>query len=115
MKSTYGLRYDYSYVNERFICISLSWKTCFLNALKIRIAKWRPTSDRSNQAIFYFDVRTKEEAEIILDKFKDFDFKKLEDRFDSLFDKEANGKNTGELHKWNEKIIPLLRSEFPLK
>ena len=56
--STYGLRNDWSYKGEEFISVGLTWKLGVSNidALKIRIAKWKPKYDRSNQAIFYFGL-----------------------------------------------------------
>lgn len=112
--STYGLRNDWSYKGEKFKNIALTWKLGVSNieALKIRIAR-KPKYDRSNQAIFYFDVKTENEAIEILKKFEKFNFKKLEKRFDDLFEKDSvRMKNTGDTEKWLLKIIPVLRSEF---
>lgn len=113
--STYGLKNNWSYKGEKFKNIALTWKlgVSRIEALKIRIANWKPKYDRSNQAIFYFDVRTEKEANEILKKFEKFNFKKLEKRFDDLFDKDSvRTKNTGDTDKWLLKIIPVLRSEF---
>lgn len=113
--STYGLKNDWSYKGEKFKNIALTWKlgVSRIEALKIRIANWKPKYDRSNQAIFYFDVKTEKEANEILEKFEKFNFKKLEKRFDDLFEKDSvRIKNTGDTNKWLLKIIPVLRSEF---
>lgn len=113
--STYGLKNDWSYRGEKFKNIALTWKlgVCRIEALKIRIANWKPKYDRSNQAIFYFDVKTEKEANEILKKFEKFNFKKLEKRFDDLFENDSvRIKNTGDTEKWLLKIIPVLRSEF---
>jgi len=113
--STYGFKKDWSYRGEEFYFIPLTWKLGVSNieALKIRISKWKPKFDRENQAIFYFDVETKEEAKLVLDKFKAFNFKKLEDKFDSIFnDENVRLKNSGETKEWLLNVIPLLRTEF---
>ena len=113
--SSYGLKNDWSYKSEKFKCIPLTWKlgVSRIEALKIRIANWKPKQDRSNQAIFYFDVQTEEAAIKLLKNFEKFDFKQLEDRFDKWFDKDrVNLKNTGDTQKWLLDIIPVLRSEF---
>jgi len=113
--STYGLKNDWSYQGEKFKNIALTWKlgVCSIGALKIRIANWKPKYDRRNQAIFYFDVKTEKEANEILKKFEKFNFKKLEKRFDDLFEKDSvRIKNTGDTEEWLLKIIPVLRSEF---
>ena len=93
----------------------MTWKlgVSRIEALKIRIANWKPKYDRSSQAIFYFDVKTKEEAYQILKKFESFDFVKLENRFDELYDSNrTNLINTGETQKWLSQIIPSLRLDF---
>ena len=113
--STYALKNDWSYKGEKFKNIALTWKlgVSRIEALKIRIANWKPKYDRSNQAIFYFDVKTEKEAIEILKKFEKFNFKKLEKRFDEWFDKDCvRMKNTGDTQKWLLEIIPVLRSEF---
>ena len=115
--SYYVLKTDWSYYNETFKEISLTWKlgVSSIEALKIRIATWKPKYNRSNQAIFYFDVQTEEQAHEILMKFKKFNFKKLQDRFNELFEKEnIRMKNTGETQIWLLKIIPILRTEFKI-
>lgn len=113
--STYGLKNDWSYRGEKFKYIPLTWKlgVSRIEALKIRIASWKPKNDRSNQSIFYFDVKTEAEALQILKKFENVDFKKLENRFDEWFDKDCvRIKNTGETQKWLSDVITVLRSEF---
>ena len=113
--STYGLKNDWSYKGEKFKNIALTWKLGVSNiyALKIRIANWKPKYDRSNQAIFYFDVKTEDESIEILKSFEKFNFKKLEKRFDNWFDKDlVRIKNTGDTQKWLSQIIPVLRAEF---
>ena len=115
VKSTYGIKFDWSYKGEDFWYIPLTWKlgVSRIEALKIRIAKWTPKSNRSNQAIFYYDVKTKDEASVILSKFIDFNFKKLENRFDKLYENDrCNIKCTGDTQKWLNEIIPMLRKEF---
>ena len=115
--STYGLSDSWSYKSEKFKYIPLSWKmgVSRIEALKIRIASWKPRYDRSGQAIFYFDVKTKHEAKLILWKFAKFNFKKLEKRFDELFEKDkVRIKNTGDTGIWLTKIMPILRAEFAL-
>lgn len=114
-KSTYGLRSEWSYRGEEFKIISLSYKlgVSRIEALKIRIAKWKPKTNRNNQAIFYFDVETHLQAQEILKRFIDFDFKKLEKRFDSIFELDnVRIKNTGETQEWLSILIPKLRSKF---
>lgn len=112
LNSTYGIRSDWSYKTEEFLYVSISWRT-HVCALKIRIAQWRPKSDRSNQAIFYYDVNTRNEAYDIVKQFEQFNFKKLEQRFDDLFIA-ARGwmLNTGDTDKLLKEIIPVLRKEF---
>lgn len=113
--STYGLKNDWSYKGEKFKYIPLTWKlgVSRIEALKIRIANWKPKHDRSNQAIFYFDVESEQEAKCILKNFDGFNFKKLETRFDEWFDKDCvRMKNTGDTREWLLKVIPILRSEF---
>ena len=113
--STYGLKNDWSYKGEKFKNIPLTWKlgVSRIEALKIRIANWKPKYYRGNQAIFYFDVKTEVEANEILKRFEKFNFKKLEKRFDELFEKDSiRMKNTGDTEKWLLKIIPMLRAEF---
>ena len=115
--STYGVSEDWSYRGENFFIIPLTWKlgVSRIEALKIRIANWKPRYDRSCQAIFYFDVKTEEQAFVILEKFRRFNFKKLEKRFDLLFDKDlVRRKNTGDTGKWLKVVIQTLRKEFKL-
>lgn len=114
-KSTYGLNSGWSYKSEVFRFIPISWRlgVCSIDALKIRIANWTPREDRTASSIFYFDVRTFEEAKIILDSFKGFNFKKLERRFENLYERDSVlGKNTGETRDWLKEIVPVLREEF---
>ena len=116
--STYGLRINHSLQGETFYIIPLTWKLGYSNIdiLKIRIAQWKPKGDRTNQALFYFDVDSIEKVDEILHRFNDFEFKVIEERFDVLFDQNnVRQKNTGEIGKWLLCIIPLLRNEFKLK
>jgi len=115
LNSTHGINTDWSYKAEEFLYVPISWRT-HLCALKIRIARWRPRQDRSNQAIFYYDVNTRNEAYAIIKQFETFNFKKLENRFDELFVATKGWMmNTGETSKWLLEIIPLLRKEFIIK
>lgn len=111
-KSTYGPSTDFSYVGERFFYIPISWKS-HLKILYIRIAKWKPREDRSNRAVFYFDVENQDQADEIVNTFKSFDFKEIEKRFDDLWcENHAQLKNTGERRDFISEILPILRSEF---
>lgn len=113
--STYGLKRDWSFRAEEFYYIPLTWKlgVSRIEALKIRISKWYPKENRSNQAIFYFNAESKEGANEVLKQFQDFDFKALEKRFDELFDStRMYRKCTGDTQKWLLEIIPQLRKEF---
>ena len=115
LKSTYGLNKDFSFKSEVFYYVPLTWKlgVCGIEALKIRVASWKPKWDRSNQSIFYFDVKTEAEAIDIINKYKSFNFVKLENRFDKLYElNSVRIKNTGETSKWLSEIIPILRNEF---
>lgn len=115
--STYGLKCDWSYRREKFKSIALTWKlgVSRIEALKIRIGDWKPKHDRSNQAVFYFDVETENEADEILEKFEKFDFRELENRFDEWFDRDCvRMRNTGDTQKWLSQVVPTLRSEFSL-
>lgn len=114
LNSTYRIRSDWSYKAEEFLCVSISWRT-HVCALKIRIAKWRPKSDRSNQAIFYHDVDTRNEAYDIIKQFEKFNFKKLEKRFEELFAASKGWMlNTGDTDKLLKEIIQILRKEYSL-
>jgi len=113
--STYGIRVDRSYRSEKFKYVPLTWKlgVCRIEALKIRIATWKPKQDRSYQSVFYFDVETESEANKILADFKSFNFKKLEGMFDQMFnDDNVRLMNTGDTINWLLKAIPMLRLEF---
>ncbi len=112
--STYGVHLDWSFVGEEFYSVSMHWR-CRLPILKIRIANWKPKHDRSNGALFYYDVKTKQEALDILNKYKDFNFKEIEDWYDEYWIKSNIGYTTGILHKWwNDVIIPEGRIKFQL-
>lgn len=116
-KTTYGVKRDWSYRGEIFYYIPLTWKlgVSRIEAIKIRIARWKPKWDRSNQSIFYFDVESEEQAANILNRFEKFNFKKLENRFDKLFEKDkVKTKNTGDTSKWILEILPILRTEFSI-
>ncbi len=114
--STYGLQTDWSYQNELFWYISLSWR-CSVRILKIRSAPWKPKNDRSDEAIFYYDVTSDKEANAILDTYRDYDFKAIENLFEDLwkrdnFDNKGHF-NTGERIKWFRDIfLPLARAKF---
>jgi len=113
--STWGLKRDWSYRGEEFIYIPLTWKLGVSNieALKIRIAKWRPKYNRSNQALIYYEVNTQEQAQVILNSYVNFNFKHLEKRFDELYERDRGMMmNTGDTCKWLLGIIPILRNEF---
>ena len=94
--STYGLQTDWSYQNELFWYISLSWR-CSVRILKIRSAPWKPNA--------------------ILDTYRDYDFKAIENLFEDLwkrdnFDNKGHF-NTGERIKWFRDIfLPLARAKF---
>lgn len=118
LKSTYGLRKDWSYRSETFFIIPLTWRlgVSKIELLKIRVASWRPKYDRTNQSIFYFDVNTKDEALEIIEKNKDFDFKKIENFFEKMYlNRGQKTMNTGETEKWlNEIVIPKIREKFKI-
>jgi len=114
-KSTYNIRRDWSYKGENFISIPLTWRlgVCSIDILKIRIAHWKPKYNRSNQAIYYYDVTSKQEADVILDSFKEFDFKAVEDYFEAKYLVDKPGHTTGIVDKWlNEVLIPDIRAKF---
>lgn len=113
--STYGVHFDFSYRNEMFYSISSSWRPGSRCILKIRIAKWKPKQDRSNNAIMYHEVTTKEEALVILNTYKDFDFLSIEDEFEAMWKKDNFDDkgyfNTGETDNWwNNKFFPYMRN-----
>lgn len=113
--STYGISTDFSFRSEDFIYVPLTWRlgVCSIEILKIRIASWKPKHDRSNSAIYYFDVKSREEAHNILKQFEDFDFKSIEDFFDEKYPK--NSMNTGETSDWLQNIlIPQTRAKYPI-
>lgn len=113
LKSTYGVQKDWSYRGENFYYVPLTWRLHSINILKIRIANWKPKYNRCNEALFYFDATTTEEATTILESFKDFNFKKIEKYFENLYIKdEVYIKNTGEVNLWLEKNIPILKNKF---
>lgn len=114
--STYGLHKDWSYKSELFWSVSLSWR-CHVCILKIRIAKWKPKQDRSNQAIFYYDVTSDNEALAIMETYKDYDFKAIENLFEALWKRDNFDNkgyfNTGETSIWFRDIfLPLARAKF---
>lgn len=113
--STYGLSTNYSFVSEKFMYIPLTWRLGIssIEALKIRISSWVPKNDRSGQAIFYYDVKTKDEALDILKRFNDFNFLELENEFETLFlNERINLKCTGDTREFLKKIIPILREKY---
>lgn len=113
--STYGISTDFSFRSEDFIYVPLTWRlgVCRIEILKIRIASWKPKYDRSNSAIYYFDVKSRDEAKNILKQFEDFDFKSIEDFFDEKYPKKSM--NTGQTCDWlNDKFIPETRIKYPI-
>ena len=120
IKSTYNLRTDFSFRGEKFFNIPLTWRLGVSNIelLKIRVAGWKPKSNRSNQAIFYFDVKTKDDAFQILEKVKDFNFKKIQNYYEKIhIEKWFSGnnieRNTGATQKWLDGVvIPELREKY---
>lgn len=108
--STYGIHYDFSFVGEEFYSVSSSWRLGSRPILKIRVANWKPKQNRSNQALFYYEVKTKEEALKIINEHESFDFKKYEEMFEKEWTKTGSS-ITGENNKWwNEYFIPLVKS-----
>lgn len=115
--STYGVSRDWSYKGECFYSISSSWRLGSRPILKIRIANWSPKYDRNNHSILYYDVQTEIEALDILKKYKDFDFKSVENEFETIWIKdnfEDKGFfNTGETNIWwDTKFLPYIRSKI---
>lgn len=113
--STYGLRHDWSYKSEQFYSISTSWRLGSRPILKIRIAHWKHKNDRTNSAIMYYDVCSKQQAQNILTNYESFDFKIIEDEFETMWLKdnfEDKGYfNTGETNNWwNNKFLPYIRT-----
>lgn len=118
--STYGVRYDYSLKSEEFYSVSTHWNPGSRPILKIRIAKWTPKYPRDNQAIIYYDVTTKQEALDILKSYESFDFKKVENEYEKMWNKdnfEDKGFfNTGETNNWwNNKFYPYIRNILNIK
>lgn len=115
MNSTYGLKKDWSYRGEEFYIVPLTWRlgVCGIDILKIRIANWRSKYNRSNQAIFYYDVKSKEEANKILDLYKDYNFKTVENWFEKEYKESNIGHTTGVVNNWLDTvIIPAARKKF---
>ena len=115
IKSTYGIKTNFSYKDEFFYYIPLTWRLGVnrIELVKIRVAGWKPKGNRENQAIFYFDVKTKNEALEIIDEIKDYDFKRVENFFEKLYLQYPLNYNTGERYEWLEKIaIPATREKF---
>ncbi len=117
--STYGLKQDSSFKGEGFYSISSSWRNGSRPILKIRLARWTPKYSRENCAILYYDVQTKDEIIKILESYKDFDFKAIENEFETMWNKdnfEDKGYfNTGETDKWwNEKFFPYIRNKIKI-
>lgn len=113
--STYGLSTNYSFVSENFMYIPLTWRLGISNieALKIRISNWVPKNDRSGQAIFYYDVKTKDKALEILKMFNNFNFLELEKEFETLFlNEKMNLKCSGDTREFLKKITPILREKY---
>ena len=113
INSTYGIRTSASYKSESFFNVTISWRTDF-EILKIRIATWKPKEDRSSQALFYFEVSTRDEAIEIIKKVSDYNFKKIENYFEKIYKRDSAWlKNTGETYEWLDNvIIPEFREKF---
>ena len=118
LKSTYGLIKDWSYRGEIFYTVPSLWNHGSIPILKIRIANWKPKYDRSDTAIFYYDVRTKEDANKILGLYKLYNFKKIEKEAEKMWNKDNFDDkgcfNSGETDNWwTNKFIPYIRLKYP--
>jgi hypothetical protein len=118
--STYGISYDFSFKGEEFYSVSSHWKLGSRPILKIRVANWTPKTSRNKQAILYYDVKTKQEALNIIESYRSFDFKAIEDEFEKMWNKdnfEDKGYfNTGQTNDWwNNKFYPYIRNFIILK
>lgn len=110
--STYGITRDSSFCGENFKSITLHWN-CGIQLLKIRIANWKPKQSRDNCALFYYDVKTEKEATDIIDMYKNFNFKEVEEWYEKKWVADKPGSTTGVLYKWYvENVIPEGRSKF---
>jgi len=78
---------DYSLRGEKFMNIPLTWRLGVSNIeiVKIRLASWTPKSDRSNQAVYYYDCRTDEEVEKSIKEASGKPIKKIKELFEKLF------------------------------
>ena len=115
-KCTYNTQSDFSFVGEQFVTVPCHWRPGSFPTLKIRQASWKPKQNRDNSAIYYFDVKTKEEVNAVLESFKDFDFKRIEEEYVEHYGKLQRILNTGENREWWTKtFIPYIREKYPLQ
>jgi hypothetical protein len=113
---TYSTQSDFSYVGEQFVTVPCHWRPGSFNTLKIRKASWKPKQNRNNSAIYYFDVKTTEEVNTILESFKNFDFKQIEKEYVEQYGQLHRILNTGENTEWWIKtFIPYIRKKYPVE
>jgi len=106
---------DFSYKGETFKNISLTWRlgVSRIELVKIRLADWTPRADRSGQAVYYYDCKTKEEVEQAIKDALTKPLIKVESLFETMWlewKKEQRVHNTGETERWlKEEFLPAAR------
>lgn len=114
LNSIYDFKKDFSFRNEQFYIIPLSWRV-HRNLVKIRVSEWKPKEDRSCQSIFYFDVKTESEAYEILEKIKSYNFKKIQNYFEKIYLRDNPHWSTGAMDNWlNNTVQPELKNKFQI-
>ncbi len=106
--SIYDLYTDYSFVSENFYVIPIGG-THRLDALKIRVADWKPRYNRDYSAVFYYEVKTKQEALDILKVYEKFNFKELQNLYTEMYGKEQSinrdVSTTGGMIKFRDEVF----------